>query len=93
MNKNNIMRIIFIRHPETETNASGFTHKIGEQTKFTDEGKRQLNILLFVLSRYGIQKVYSSSEKRAKDTADLISAKLGIKIAILDGLNERNWGD
>ena len=88
-----MIRIIFIRHPETEINTRGFTHRIGEQTRFTDEGNRQLNILLFVISQYGIQKVYSSPEKRAKDTAELISKELEIKMVVLDELDERNWGD
>lgn len=46
------------------------------------------------LSRFPIDKIYSSPILRARETAEVISNKLGIKYEINDLLKERvNWGD
>jgi broad specificity phosphatase PhoE len=46
------------------------------------------------LSQFPIEKIYSSPILRARETADVITDKLGIKYEINDLLKERvNWGD
>src|SRR3989344_5334759 len=87
------MRIIFIRHGETETNVKRKTHFTGDDIGLTAKGIRQIEQTLSVLRGNKIEKVYCSPEKRAEQSARIIVDGLHLSLEILDGLKERNWGN
>jgi len=84
------MRLIFIRHGETKKNIKKLTHKTGDSTKLTKKGIRQIKECTPILKENKVEIIYYSPEKRAKESADIISKK--IKIKVLKDFKERNWG-
>lgn len=87
------MRIIFLRHGETNVNVEGKTHVTGDASELTENGINQIFNAVSVLNKYNVEKIYCSPEKRAHQSAELASKKLNISLEVLDGLRERNWGD
>ena len=86
------MRLLFIRHAETETNVNRLTHKTGDTVGLTEKGKRQAEELIQKCGEENIETIFSSPEQRAVETAQIIAEGLGLEYRILDGLTERNWG-
>jgi len=82
----------FLRHGETETNHPGL---IAGQTdvELNETGWVQARAAAALLSGKDIDAIYASPLKRASDTAGCVSAVLGIEIAVVPGLAERNWGE
>ena len=87
------MRFIFIRHGETEKNIKKLTHKTGDSTKLTKKGIRQIKECTPILKENKVEIIYYSPEKRAKESADIISKELKLKIKALKDFKERNWGE
>ncbi len=80
------MKIILIRHGESEQNA-----KINdnEDSYLTTNGKKQAEHLAVRLKGYNISEIYSSNLIRAKQTAEIISKKIKIPIkGFFSELNE-----
>ena len=86
------MRLIFIRHGETEVNIQGKIHFTGDDTGLTAKGIEQIKHTLSVLRRNKAEKVYCSPEKRAEQSAKIITNALRLPLEILKELRERNWG-
>ena len=60
----------------------------------SSDGQNQAIKVANYLSKFPIEKIYSSPILRAKETAEIISNKLGVKYEVNDLLKERaNWGD
>ncbi len=87
------MRIIFIRHGETDVNLKGRIHYTNDEAELNEKGIQQIQSSFDILKSNGVEKVYCSPEKRTIQSADLISKKLNVPLEILGGLRERNWGD
>lgn len=82
----------FLRHGETEMNRLGLIAGATD-VPLSETGWRQARAAAGQLEGHGIQAIYSSPLQRARDTARCVAERLGLGIAVLDGLAERNWGE
>ncbi len=87
------MKLILVRHGETDVNASNLTHKTGVSVGLNEKGKILISETTEVVRQHSPQKVYCSPEKRCIESAQIISNTLNLKFEITDELGERNWGD
>ena len=90
------MRLILVRHGETENNASRVT--MGRMdVPLNERGERQAAALAGALAadgRFGrIEAVYSSPLQRARSTAEAIAAKLALAVETLPELIEMDVGE
>src|SRR3954470_7385192 len=85
------MRIIAVRHGETEWTAAG--REIGQlDSALTPKGVEQAERLAVRLSRLKIDAVYSSDLGRAMATAAAIAARRGMQVIPDPALRERHMG-
>ena len=87
------MKLFFTRHGETDWNR---LKKIqGKQdTELNATGIMQAEHLgdNLLLGEYSFTKIYSSTQKRAKRTAEIVAEKLNMEYETLEGLEEMNLG-
>ncbi|MEM7115944.1 MAG: histidine phosphatase family protein [Chloroflexota bacterium] len=85
------MKIITIRHGETEWNVQG--REMGQlDSPLTPRGLQQAKAIAKRLSNHPFSTLYSSDLGRARQTAELIGAACKLPIQIHQGLRERNMG-
>jgi broad specificity phosphatase PhoE len=81
----------FLRHGETEFNRlkliAGST-----DVELNDTGLAQARAAVELVRPLGIGHVASSGLRRARDTAAVVAAALGVPHTVQVGLAERNWG-
>jgi len=82
------MKIILVRHGESENNAGIVNDK---DSCLTKTGKKQAEFLGKKLKKYPISEIYSSKMLRAKETAQIIS-KI-IKVPVKEEFEELNEYD
>jgi broad specificity phosphatase PhoE len=82
----------FLRHGETEVNRLGLTAGATD-VPLNPSGWEQAETAAQQLKGRGIDAIYSSPLKRAHDTAARVADALGLPIAIVPELAERNWGE
>lgn len=87
------MKLIFIRHAQTEANVLGLIHKTNDNAGLDDVGKLQAAKTGLACQSLGVEAVYSSSEARAVKTAEIITQQLGIGNKVITDLQERKWGE
>ncbi len=87
------MKILFIRHAETETNVKELTHKTGDPVGLTELGKKQAQDLGKICKKNQVEIIFTSPEQRAVETADIIAKELNLRLEVLKGFAERNWGE
>lgn len=85
--------LVLIRHGETTTNVKNLLHKFGDPDKLTDKGKKQIELTASKLKELGLEVLYASNEARAFETAEIIGHTCNLEVKVLDGMEERNWGD
>ena len=83
--------LLLVRHGETDWNAEGRLQGHTD-TPLNDYGRRQAAALADDLARDGIDVVYSSDLARARETAEIVAARLGLAVLLDPGLREKNWG-
>lgn len=85
-------RLILLRHGETEYNA---TSRMQGQldTVLSDRGVAQAHAAAKELRGLGISKIVSSDLMRAKHTADVVGADLGLPVGVDTRLRETHLGD
>lgn len=82
----------FLRHGETEINRLGLV--AGQRdVELNETGWRQARAAAELLQNRGIDAIYSSPLKRARDTAGCIATALRLEVCIVPELAERNWGE
>jgi probable phosphoglycerate mutase len=81
----------FLRHGETNDTERGIVQGQRE-TELNDEGRRTAHKAARLLSPLRLGSIYSSPLRRARETAEIISAMTGVPVTPLPGLMERNWG-
>lgn len=86
------MRLLFIRHGQTDTNILGLTHYTHDFSGLSEEGKQQAKNLASVCKAQKIEKLFSSPAKRALETTQWINEKLNVATSVLPDLTERRWG-
>jgi probable phosphoglycerate mutase len=81
----------FLRHGETEFNRlmliAGST-----DVELNDAGRAQARAAVELVRPLGISNIVSSGLRRARDTAAILAAALGLPHTVVAGLAERNWG-
>src|SRR4051812_15965596 len=83
--------LVLARHGETDWNASGRLQGHTDRP-LNDYGRRQARELADRLAGDGIAAIYASDLSRAKETAEIVGAGLGLPVVIDADLRERNWG-
>lgn len=85
------MRILFVRHGQTQLNAEG--RWLGStDAPLSESGKKALIEKKEIINKYKpVQKLYCSPMKRCLETADIYFE--GMKKEIIDNLKERSFGD
>lgn len=82
---------VFLRHGETETNRLGLTAGMTD-VPLNDLGRQQAEAAAAALVGRGIDAIYSSPLKRSIESAHCVARALGLQVAIVPELAERNWG-
>ena len=85
-------KLILVRHGETDKNINDSLHASNDPETLNDTGIKQINITADKLSNYSPSKIYSSKERRARESAKIIADTLKIPVEKIDGMQERNWG-
>lgn len=88
------MTIYIVRHGQTEENIRKILQGHMPGT-LTAEGREQVSAAAENLAMEGIlfSRIVSSDLKRAMDSADIISARLGLLVTPMKALCERDWGE
>ncbi len=88
------MRLYFIRHGQTDWNLAGKIQGSSD-IELNETGIAQAKELSRKLSEenYSIARIYSSKQKRAYQTASIISRTLGCELTPIDGLEEVRLGN
>jgi broad specificity phosphatase PhoE len=84
--------LTFIRHAESESNASGVLNTDVPGPGLTPEGKDQAERLAHDLAHSGYDSVYASTMVRAQQTAAPLAGELGKQVEILQGIQEIDAG-
>lgn len=82
----------FLRHGETENNRLGLVAGASD-VPLNTTGLAQAQAAARRLAGSGIDAIWSSPLRRARDTAQCVATVLGLDIAIVPELAERNWGE
>jgi probable phosphoglycerate mutase len=82
--------LLLVRHGETDWNRDG-RWQGGSDTSLNDLGREQARALAEQLDG-DIAAVYSSDLARARETADIVAAKLGLEVQVDPRLRERGFG-
>jgi broad specificity phosphatase PhoE len=85
------LRIIAVRHGETEENVAGIVQG-QRQGALTEHGIEQSKAAAEVLRKVRVDAIYSSDLDRAAQTADYIAAYHGNKVEYAPELRERGYG-
>lgn len=83
------MKLVVIRRPETNKNAG----LPGEQEAPSPKGREQLSKVAETCRSEAVQVVFHSAEPRSFIAAMELAKSLGVSAKLLDGLEERNFGD
>lgn len=85
-------KLILVRHGETDKNIGNSLHGLDDPETLNDTGRKQIISTSVKLKTFSPSKIYSSKERRALESAKILSNNLDIPIEDLAGLQERNWG-
>lgn len=87
------MRLIFVRHGESTANLLHEFSNRGWKHPLTETGRQQAEILAARLAVGGVTRIFSSPLMRAVQTAEILSAALGLDYQVNDALREYDVGD
>jgi probable phosphoglycerate mutase len=88
-----LLRIILVRHGETDWNQEGRVQGSGSDRELTETGKQQAESIGLKLRQERIQAIYSSPLRRALDTAQVIARHHQVEVQIEPSLNEIYAGE
>lgn len=88
------MKLIFIRHGQTDWNIQGKIQG-SYDIELNETGIKQAIELSDKLTKhkYEFKKIYSSPQKRALNTAEILSDSSNIEYVVIDDLREINMGE
>ena len=87
------MRLLLIRHGQTEGNVRGALDTALPGPPLTELGRTQAEDLAFRLSGEPIVAVYASQATRAQQTAAPLAARFSLDVQVVDGVHEVVAGD
>jgi broad specificity phosphatase PhoE len=82
----------FLRHGETEPNRLGLIAG-STDVPLNDTGFEQARAAARLLANVGIDAIYSSPLRRARETADIAAQALRLPVTVIPEIAERNWGE
>jgi broad specificity phosphatase PhoE len=85
-----VTTLLLVRHGETDWNRDG-RWQGGSDTHLNDVGRAQANALARTLDG-SVDAIYSSDLARARETAEILAAKLGLEVYVDERLRERSFG-
>jgi probable phosphoglycerate mutase len=88
-----LLRVILVRHGETDWNQEGRVQGSGSDRELTETGKQQAESIGLKLKQERIQAIYSSPLRRALDTAQVIARHHQVEVQIEPSLNEIYAGE
>lgn len=87
------MTLYLARHGETAENAAGLVQGRGLDPDLNDAGRAQAEALARRLAGVPLAAVYTSTQKRAQQTAaPTLALHPGAPLVVRAGLDEMNWG-
>lgn len=86
------MRLILVRHGETDWNTAG-RYQGQADPPLNAKGRAQAQTLALDLMNSHIDAIYSSDLQRARETAEIVSGKLGLVVTYDRRLREMNLGE
>jgi probable phosphoglycerate mutase len=87
------MRLYFIRHGQSVANVRRVISNRDEPFPLTDLGREQAGRAAEALAGEGVTQIFSSPLQRARETAEILSARLGVAWEPADALREFDCGD
>jgi broad specificity phosphatase PhoE len=84
--------ILLARHGQTDDNLEPIRAQGFRDTPLNDTGRRQAQGLAERLATYGIVSLWSSDLSRARETAEIVGARLGLDPRLDPRLREANRG-
>ncbi|WP_411954327.1 histidine phosphatase family protein [Alkalibacillus sp. S2W] len=85
--------LVLIRHEESEADIPPVRHEGQADNPLTNRGRKQIKKLSeFTTSNYSFDRIYSSTLKRAKESAKIINQDMNSEIVFLDELMEMSNG-
>ncbi|MFF3738680.1 bifunctional RNase H/acid phosphatase [Streptomyces sp. NPDC002566] len=86
--------LVLLRHGETPlTPQKRFSGSGGSDPSLSAVGREQAERVAAALARRGtIQHIVASPLARTRETADVVAARLGLEVAVEDGLRETDFG-
>ncbi len=81
----------FMRHGETDWNRDGLIQG-STDVPLNATGRAQAADAAVILAGRGITAVWSSPLQRARETADVVAAALGLPVTVDEGLREAGFG-
>lgn len=85
-------RILLVRHGENHANLTKeFSHRAVDYP-LTAKGRLQAEQTAAYLRGYPVTQVFTSPLKRARETAQIIAAGVGVPVTVLEGFRELNVG-
>jgi broad specificity phosphatase PhoE len=86
-----VTALLLVRHGETDWNADGRLQGHTDRP-LSDFGRRQARQLVEDLAEEKLDAIYASDLSRARETAEIVGARLGLAVVIDPDLREKDWG-
>jgi probable phosphoglycerate mutase len=86
-----VTTFLLVRHGETDWNAAGRLQGHTDEP-LNDYGRRQARELAERLAAEDVDAIYASDLARARETAEIVGARLGLPVALDPDLREKHWG-
>ena len=85
-------KLILIRHGQTAKNVGNSLHGADDPETLNEIGEKQIIEVVNKLQAYSPSKIYSSKERRALRSTEILAKVLEVPMEPVDGMQERNWG-
>jgi len=86
------MNVILVRHGETDGNISEVLQGQSVDSELNSEGARQVENIVPRLEDIGVDLIFSSPLKRARQSAEIINQRLNVPIKFDKRILERDYG-
>ena len=83
--------LLLVRHGETDWNADGRLQGHTDRP-LSDFGRSQAGQLAEELAEEKLDAIYASDLSRARETAEIVGARLGLAVVLDPDLREKDWG-